>query len=702
MGATSHSGLPPRSLSLPYTVKGTLTRDIKTAEKRSHNPGSLKPAGFYLSTLSGPQKRWGTKAGNQPQGLEQVHTLGAFPDGGSAHACRCTGSQRLVGRTRSQRCLPPDTHPPRTSQTPTVSVGGCHLKFSMSPVWTVISSKGPETNSGLSQTDRDSTVDISGRYANHVSGERHTSAPSGSHCSIVSSSGFDCQQQKIHSGPFTLSKIPGLLHQHCVNADPPSQGKMREVKTGGSDPASSQICDGQGSNQLHWESLHIFSGNPDCPTSLQGATKNGQCCYTIPSVSRRDSEEVLYSTFTDCRCSRGLRVMDQSSSEVQHSPNSTSNSSSGDRIRCFKHGMGSSMPQQEKRGLMVKKGSSPSHKLPGASGSFSSSEILHEGDGKPGCSSEKRQHHSPDLHQQDGRGTLTPVMLASIGDVELVPEEKHLDDGRTSPRGEEPGSRFRVQDYQGQVRLDAESSGLQQVEPGDGAPRNRSVCLPFDTSGASIFQLETRPGGNGSRCIHSGLGSETRLCQSTMVPHTTMPVTNQMPGSQGPPDHSSLEDTTMVPSHPGNAGGLSKNTSRTIRPDTESNRPEVHYESGSNSSRMAYLRDSFQSRGFSDSASKLLLSSWRTKTTSNYNSLFNKWASWCEQRDRNPFDGPIEDIVNFLAELHEKDYQYRSLNSYRSTISSVHKHVEGVPIGQHPLVSRILKGTFNEHPPQPK
>ena len=249
-------------------------------------------------------------------------------------------------------------------------------------------------------------------------------------------------------------------------------------------------------------------------------------------------------------------------------------------------------------------------------------------------------------------------MLASIGDVELVPKEKHLDDGRTSPRGEESGSRFRVQDYQGQVQLDTESSGLQQVEPGDGAPRNRSVCLPFDTSGASVFQLETGPRGNGSRCIHSGLGSETRLCQSTMVPHSTMPVTNQAPGSQGPSDHSSLEDTTMVPSPPGNAGGLSKNTSGTIRPDTESNGPEVHHELGSNSSRMAYLRDSFQSRGFSDSASKLLLSSWRTKTTSNYNSLFNKWASWCEQRDRNPFDGPIEDIVNFLAELHEKGYQY--------------------------------------------
>ena len=29
-----------------------------------------------------------------------------------AYLHRCTGSQRLVGKTRSQRCLPSDTHPP--------------------------------------------------------------------------------------------------------------------------------------------------------------------------------------------------------------------------------------------------------------------------------------------------------------------------------------------------------------------------------------------------------------------------------------------------------------------------------------------------------------------------------------------------------------------------------------------------------------
>ena len=57
------------------------------------------------------------------------------------------------------------------------------------------------------------------------------------------------------------------------------------------------------------------------------------------------------------------------------------------------------------------------------------------------------------------------------------------------------------------------------------------------------------------------------------------------------------------------------------------------------------------------------------------------------ERDRDPIRGPIADVLNFLAELFEQGYQYQSLNSYRSAISSVHEKVDGVEIGKHPLMS---------------
>ena len=57
--------------------------------------------------------------------------------------------------------------------------------------------------------------------------------------------------------------------------------------------------------------------------------------------------------------------------------------------------------------------------------------------------------------------------------------------------------------------------------------------------------------------------------------------------------------------------------------------------------------------------------------------------SWCQERNQDPIRGPITDIMNFLASLFEQGYQYQSVNSYRSAISSVHERVdrEEVPIG---------------------
>lgn len=50
----------------------------------------------------------------------------------------------------------------------------------------------------------------------------------------------------------------------------------------------------------------------------------------------------------------------------------------------------------------------------------------------------------------------------------------------------------------------------------------------------------------------------------------------------------------------------------------------------------------------------------------------------------------MDEVVNFLAALYEEGYQYRSLNAYRSAISSVHEKVDGYEVGQHPMVTKGL------------
>ena len=109
-----------------------------------------------------------------------------------------------------------------------------------------------------------------------------------------------------------------------------------------------------------------------------------------------------------------------------------------------------------------------------------------------------------------------------------------------------------------------------------------------------------------------------------------------------------------------------------------------------------------QSSKFLNTATDLALSSWRDKSTRSYNSSFNKWARWCAERDRNPISGSISDVANFLADLFEEGYQYRSINVYRSSISTTHDKVDGYSVGQHPTVTRLMRGVFNKRPPLSK
>ena len=50
--------------------------------------------------------------------------------------------------------------------------------------------------------------------------------------------------------------------------------------------------------------------------------------------------------------------------------------------------------------------------------------------------------------------------------------------------------------------------------------------------------------------------------------------------------------------------------------------------------------------------------------------------------------------------MFEAGLKYRSLNCYRSALSSALIPVDGFQVGQHPLVVRLMKGIFNSRPPE--
>ena len=81
---------------------------------------------------------------------------------------------------------------------------------------------------------------------------------------------------------------------------------------------------------------------------------------------------------------------------------------------------------------------------------------------------------------------------------------------------------------------------------------------------------------------------------------------------------------------------------------------------------------------------------------------WGKWASWCCEQEVDPFTSNIIEILNFLAFLYEKGYEYSSINFHSSAISAYHVHIDNNPIGQHPRVCTLMTGIFNNRPPKPR
>ena len=59
-------------------------------------------------------------------------------------------------------------------------------------------------------------------------------------------------------------------------------------------------------------------------------------------------------------------------------------------------------------------------------------------------------------------------------------------------------------------------------------------------------------------------------------------------------------------------------------------------------------------------------------------------------------------VLDFLAELFEKGFEYRTIGTHRSAISAFHDLIEIIRVGNHLRVSALMSDIFNKRPPQPK
>ena len=119
------------------------------------------------------------------------------------------------------------------------------------------------------------------------------------------------------------------------------------------------------------------------------------------------------------------------------------------------------------------------------------------------------------------------------------------------------------------------------------------------------------------------------------------------------------------------------------------------------SSRLVAVGQCFSKYQDSEGVSKIIFASWRSGTEYQYKSCWGKWHGWCMEQEINPVSCNLNFVLEFLTDLYHQNYQYRSINVYRSTTFASHLSIDGSPIGSHPLISGFMKDIFELRAPQP-
>ena len=261
-----------------------------------------------------------------------------------------------------------------------------------------------------------------------------------------------------------------------------------------------------------------------------------------------------------------------------------------------------------------------------------------------------------------------------------------------------------IQKSQGLKRMETE---LQKIFLNCGNQKNtlnRSICFPTEPPVTKIHVLASGPRRLCCRfpsallekplrvCIPSILRNRKGTCQSKEGPvsssyHKTSMTNSAMVHiitlSVGSTSHNSTQSDHIVTRSLG-----AKAPSTGMQPTTDDD--------------MEVFRKVLEGEGVSKLASTLIANSRRSESISDYYSAWQKWDSWCYEREVYSSTSNIIEILNFLGFLYENGYVYSSINSHRSPISVYHVHIDNNSVEQHPRVCTLMTGIISSHSPKPR
>ncbi|KAL9964636.1 hypothetical protein ACROYT_G028306 [Oculina patagonica] len=675
------------------------TGDQRVVAERGHREDPLFKRRLLQPPFSCTQKGWTYASGDRSKLSEQVHFKRAFPDGKSQLFENVAFKRRFYDKYRFKGRLPFSSRPPVISKVSSVYLGGHLLPVQSPPIRPVFSPqnlyKTNEANRSIPEEKVNTSPYLPGRLPSLScykggSCEKHSSVSDSPSVPRIYS-----KLQKVIPDSFSGYHLSGFQNRlNVYDAVTPSRKDQQDPRLCSPSTSSSKDHTTKPSKLNRFTRVlpasHLASTAPFPPPAMRPHMGPAN----EPGVLRRPNYSV-----NQCQRRTDLVVGKHPQYKRQPCTPASPRYANHDRRLHERLGCGASLPRDQWQ--IVTTGVPPTHQLPGAKSSLPGHKNLSQRQVSRNRISANRQHDRHCLYQQQRGYTFPPTPNSSPGVMGLVPGKRHLCDSFSHPRKRQRLCRQGVQRIQGHERVEVRPNNHPTLPgPLSDRPIRESTNKPTE----ELHQLETRPRGHPHRRLHDNLDSSARLCLSSIQ----LDIQNSGEGNdRANRDNSSRSNLANAALVAGSVEASNISASSTAEHSNPPNRPIRSEQSSPNVSspslgRVSHLYQRFQAEGIPTNVADLLIAATRTSTHKTYESSWNRWCRWCSGRQIDPLSSSINDILIFLTEVFNEGLAYRSINVLRSAISSTHPKIDGYPVGQHPYVTRLLKGALNKRPPKPR
>ncbi|XP_078503505.1 uncharacterized protein LOC144762235 [Lissotriton helveticus] len=683
----------------PTRSRGDLQGNRFSSSQRGHCANDPAFTGVRQQCVSGGEERGRFSPCAQSQGIQQRGGLSTLQDGGHPSSQGSSSQGRLDGSPGFDGRLLVRSHLSASSPLSSVPMVGGVVRVHGSPVRPIVRSmvlhEAPETSYGIAASTRGAANRVSGRHSFDGSVPAATTFPFIVDNRSASVSRISSESSEISFTTHSVDRVSGFSCGLDIL------------------PASLACPEGQvyqeGIEVTVVRSERIFAvDRSDCRTiSLfhsgyisRSLALLGPATAQDPALAERSSLFRPRSSVTGREV--GDVVVAPSHGSLERESPVRFDSGFGVGIGCESVGLGSPLRRHDDGRPLVSGRTSPSHQLPGTSGGIfcnpqpcsSGHQLLHF--------APHGQHLSGEVCEQTGGNTVETVGRDCEGFLAFLPSEEDHSYCRVSPRSPESGGRLELSPSAGLQRLAASPRVFRTLSRLWGRPWIDLFASRLNAHLPRFYSWPPDP---------EALATDAFL--QTWPPQLCFSPVRNDPASLGQDeavsigdhsDSSSLEGSSVVSGPPGNELLDSVSASNEVESAVGSSAPSTSSNSvgPAPSGGVASFGERWKVPGLSGDAERFITEAWAPNTRKRYASAWRRWCDWCSERDLDPASADVSLVVNFLASIASSGSAYRTVNSFRSALSAGHDFVDGKPIGEHHLITKLLRGVRMAKPPCPK